>query len=84
MSVIDISTRLQEQQILDEQKRSMLEILDHMRKDVDEGKIVEFVATSLDQNGYPQIHVAAMDLPSSVGLYEIGKHLLISGDAVDV
>jgi hypothetical protein len=25
--------------------------------------------------------VAAMDLPGSVGLFEIGKHILISGEA---
>jgi hypothetical protein len=36
------------------------------------------VACSLDKDGEAQIHVSALDLPGSVGLFEIGKHLLIS------
>jgi hypothetical protein len=62
----------------DEQKESMLEVLAEMRRQVESGEIKEFVACSLDNDGVAQIHVSAMDLPGSIGLYEIGKHLLIS------
>jgi len=59
-------------------KDDMLEVLDEMRRQIEAGEIVEFVATSLDNDGIAQIHICAMDMPGSVGLYEIGKHLLIS------
>lgn len=59
-------------------KDDMLEVLDEMRRQIEAGEIVEFVATSLDNDGIAQIHICAMDMPGSVGLYEIGKHLLIA------
>jgi len=59
-------------------KDDMLEVLDEMRRQVEAGEIVEFVATSLDNDGIAQIHICAMDMPGSIGLYEIGKHLLIA------
>ena len=59
-------------------KDDMLEVLDEMRRQVEAGEIVEFVATSLDQDGAAQIHICAMDMPGSVGLYEIGKHMIIA------
>jgi hypothetical protein len=47
---------------------------------VQSGEIAEFVAASIDEDGITQIHVCALDLPGSIGLFEIGKHLLISGE----
>jgi len=62
----------------EEQKKAMLEVLDHIKASIDKGEIKEFVACSIDGDGVAQIHVAAMDMPGAVGLYEIGKHLLIN------
>jgi hypothetical protein len=62
----------------EEQKAAMLEVLDNMKEQIEAGTITEFVACSVDQEGISQIHVAAMDMPGAVGLYEIGKHLLIN------
>lgn len=59
-------------------KQDMLDILDYMRKQVETGVIKEFVACSLDEDGDAQIHVSTLDIPGAVGLYEIGKHLLIT------
>ena len=61
-------------------KQDMLDVLDQMRLMVQRGEILEFVASSIDEDGICQIHVCALDLPGSVGLFEIGKHLLISVD----
>jgi hypothetical protein len=61
-----------------EQKAAMIEVLDNIRAQVEAGTIAEFVACSIDEDGVAQIHVAAMDMPGAVGLYEIGKHLLIN------
>ena len=81
MEIVSINTKRKEQLIEEEQKKAMLEVLDHMRKCIEAGQIKEFVAASIDDDGLTQIHVAAMDLPGSVGLFEIGKHILIAGDA---
>ena len=61
-------------------KQDMLDVLDAMRLMVQRGEIVEFVASSIDEDGICQIHACAMDLPGSIGLFEIGKHLLIAGE----
>lgn len=61
-------------------KQDMIDVLDQMRLMVQSGEITEFVAASVDDDGICQIHVCAMDLPGSIGLFEIGKHLLISVD----
>lgn len=61
-------------------KQDLLDVLDSMRLMVQSGEIAEFVAASVDEDGMTQIHVCAFDLPGSVGLFEIGKHLLIAGE----
>ena len=81
MEDISINDHRKEKIQDDEQKKAMLDVLDFMRKEIESGEIKEFVACSLDDDGVCQIHVAAMDLPGSVGLFEIGKHLLISNEA---
>ena len=61
-------------------KQDMIDVLDQMRLMVQSGEIREFVASSIDEDGICQIHVCALDLPGSIGLFEIGKHLLIAAD----
>jgi peroxiredoxin len=65
----------------EEQKKAMLEIIEHLKTSIESGEIKEFVAASIGEDGEAQIHVAAMDLPGAVGLFEIGKHILISQDS---
>jgi peroxiredoxin len=65
----------------EEQKKAMLEIIEHLKTSIESGEIKEFVAASISEDGESQIHVAAMDLPGAVGLFEIGKHILITQDS---
>jgi hypothetical protein len=58
-------------------KADLLEVLDEMRAQIEEGNIVEFVAVSICEDGECQIHAKVADLPSAVGLFEIGKHMII-------
>lgn len=78
MEIVSINSKRKEQILEEEQKKAMLEVIDYMRKAIEEGDIKEFVSCSIDADGISQIHVAAMDLPGSIGLFEIGKHLLIT------
>ena len=61
-------------------KQDLLDVLDQMRMMVQSGEITEFVAASVDEDGITQIHACTLDLPGGVGLFEIGKHLLIAGE----
>lgn len=76
MKVISISDRSDAKH-----KSDLLEILDDLRAEVEAGTIEEFVTASVDKEGDVQIHVASKDFIGAVGLFEIGKHILISRDA---
>jgi hypothetical protein len=76
MKVVSISDKSKEKK-----KADLLEILDHLRAQVEEGTITEFVAASMDEDGDVQIHAACADFLGAVGLFEIGKHILITQDA---
>jgi hypothetical protein len=62
----------------EERKQSLLEVINHVKELIEQGEIREMVACTLDRDGVAQIHVSALDLPGGVGLFEIGKHMLIS------
>ena len=64
----------------EKRKEDLLEILDIMKEMVKEGRIKEFVAASIDDDGSCQVHVCCLDLPGGIGLFEIGKHLLIQAE----
>jgi hypothetical protein len=76
MQVISINEKQE-----DKRKEDMLEVLAEIKSQIEAGEITEFVAASLDSNGLGQIHVSTLDVPGAVGLFEIGKHLLISQEA---
>ena len=78
MEVVSINTKRKEQLVEEEQKKAMLQVLDFMRAEIEKGSIKEFVASCIDDDGICKIHVCAMDLTGSIGLFENGKHLLIS------
>lgn len=78
-NVIPLDQKDKEQQ---RRKDEMLEILDYMKKQVETGAIREFISCSLDEDGMTQIHVSTLDVPGAIGLFEIGKHILISQDAI--
>lgn len=64
----------------EERKEAMLDVLNEIRRQIEEGKIKEFVACSLNDDGDAQIHASCLDLVGGVGLFEVGKHLLIESD----
>lgn len=61
----------------EERKSSMLEVLDEMRRQIESGSVKEFVACSTNEDGECQIHVSCLDTVGGVGMFEVGKHLLI-------
>jgi hypothetical protein len=74
MNVVSIDPREKEET---RRKQDMLEVIDFMRKQIEDGDIKEFVATSLNKDGDVQVHASCLDLPGGVGLYEIGKQIFI-------
>lgn len=61
-------------------KADLLEMIDYIKKQIETDNITEIVACSLDADGMCQIHIGAMDSVGAVGLFEIGKTLLIQQD----
>lgn len=59
-----------------ERKIELLEILEFIKQEVEEGRIKEIVACSLGDDGLAQIHVSTLDLPGGIGLFEMGKQIL--------
>lgn len=77
MNVVTLDTKQKKDQ---ERKAAMLEVLGEIQKQVEQGEITEFVACSLNDDGDAQIHASCLDLVGGVGLFEVGKHLLIEMD----
>jgi hypothetical protein len=77
MNVITIDPKLKKEE---ERKEEMLEVLEAIKQQIEEGRIKEFVACSLNEDGDAQIHASCLDLVGGVGLFEVGKHLLIELD----
>jgi hypothetical protein len=65
----------------EQRKQDLLEVLEEIKRQVEEGHIKEFVACSINDNSDCQIHVCALDLPGGIGLFEIGKNLLIQSES---
>jgi len=62
----------------EKRKQNLLDILEHMKAGIEAGEITEFTATSLDTNGEAQIHCYVGDVAVGVGLFEIGKNILMT------
>ena len=61
----------------EDRKKELLEVVDTIRGQVESGEIKELVACSLDKDGIAQIHASVLDFAGGVGLFEIGKTMLV-------
>ena len=80
MNVITLDPAAKEVEL---RKKEILEVLDEIKRQVEEGEIKELVACSMDKDGLAQLHVSVMDLPGGVGLFEMGKVMLINSQDYD-
>ena len=72
MKVININERS-----ATKHKEDLLQVLDELRRQIEEGEIEEFVAASSNAEGEVQIHVCSKDLLGSIGMFEVGKYTLM-------
>ncbi len=77
MNVVSIDPKQKKDE---ERKESMLEVLSVIKKQIEAGEIKEFVACSMSEEGEAQVHASCLDLVGGIGLFEVGKHLLIESD----
>ncbi len=75
MNVITLDPAAKEAEL---RKKEILEVLDEIKRQVEDGDIKELVACSMDRDGLAQLHVSVLDLPGGVGLFEMGKVMLIN------
>jgi len=80
MNVITLDPAAKE---AEQRKRELLEVIEEIKKQIEEGEIKELVACSMDKSGLAQLHVSVMDLPGGVGLFEMGKVMLINSQDYD-
>lgn len=67
----------------EQRKKELLEVIDEMRSQIESGEIRELVACSMDREGTAQIHASCLDLPGGVGLFEIGKVMMINSQTLE-
>jgi hypothetical protein len=73
MKVVSIDTKSKQEEL---RKAEMLEVLEGMKQMVEAGEIEEFVACSTGNNEC-KIHASCLDAVGGIGLFEVGKNLLI-------
>ena len=73
MNVVSIDPKAKQKE---QRREEMLEVIEQMRQMVENGEIEEFVACS-SADGECKIHASCLDAAGGIGLFEIGKHLLI-------
>jgi len=81
VSINDAPKKSEDTDVIDFQEKrkiALLDILNHMKEQIEAGEIQEFTATSLDKNGEAQIHCYVGDVAVGVGLLEIGKNILMN------
>ena len=76
MSVTPIDAKINEAN--QQHKEEILKVLDELREQIDNGTVLEFVATSITNVGTMQMHVACQEMNNAIGMLEIGKHLIIT------
>lgn len=59
-------------------KSDILEVLDELREAVINDEITEFIASSIDSEGDVQIHACIKDVVGGIGMFEAGKHILMT------
>jgi hypothetical protein len=64
-------------------KADLLEVLNEMRDQIESGEIVSFVAASVCDDGECQIHAQVTELINGIGLFELGKQMLIRQEAFE-
>ena len=57
--------------------------IERMTKDFEDGKINEWVAIALDTNCNPTVYYNTMDLASTIGIFDIGKHKMLKSCSED-
>jgi hypothetical protein len=77
MKVVKLNRELPEAK----RKKDLLEIIDSFRKRIDDGEVDEFVIASMDPiDGEVVITACCQDFVGAVGLFEIGKNILIQSN----
>jgi len=67
----------------EQRKQELLEVINEIKSQIENGEIKELVACSMDRDGVAQIHASCLDLPGGVGLFEIGKVMMINSQTLE-
>ena len=59
-------------------KDDLLEVIDALKKRIENDEVTEFVISSMHVDGDVEIYACTKDFVGAIGLFEAGKHNLIS------
>lgn len=59
-------------------KDDCLEVLDVLREKIEKEEVTEFVISSMCEDGEVEIYACTQDFVGAVGLFEAGKHNLLT------
>jgi len=65
-------------EISDDPSYAVISVLEEMLDRAKNGEMLELVACSVDSGGDACIHVSCSDMLGSIGLFETGKHILMT------
>lgn len=65
-------------EVSDNPADGVISILEEMLERAKNGQMIEFVACSTDDDGDACIHVSCSDMLGSIGLFETGKHIIMT------
>lgn len=82
MKVIDFSAEKakRDAELIAARRNELLLLLDELKAGIESGDIDEFVACSVSKTGGIQTFIGSENSLSSIGLFELGKFLIITED----
>lgn len=75
MTIFNLVTK--DEKIEEEHKKDLIEVIENYKKMIESGEIKEFVISSINSDDEIVITACCKDAVTGVGLYEMGKQILI-------
>lgn len=68
---------------VEQRKEEILKAIDDFREQVEAGEISEFITISTRTDGSLQLHIGCFEVVAAIGMFEIGKQLVMSDFGIE-
>jgi len=66
-----------------QRKEEVLNALDNLREQIVNDEVTEFITVSARTDGSLQLHIGCFDVITAIGMFEIGKQLVVGDFNLD-